>query len=79
MSQLDFFQRTRRSRLQMMVYADLGWTALGRAAQFRCEKCQRREWRQISDDTEAFAGVPCDHCNRTGSKGPVKRRFGGRS
>ncbi len=66
MSQLDFFKRTRKPRVQMMSYRDLGWDVRGRAAEFECEKCGQREWRNVASDAEAFAGVPCDRCARTG-------------
>ncbi len=71
MSQLDFFKRTRKPRVQMMRYRDLGWTAKGRAAEFECEKCGRRIWKEVDSDAQAFAGVPCDPCAR---KGDLKTR-----
>lgn len=71
MNQLDFFKKVRKPRVQMMSYRDLGWDARGRAAEFECEKCGRREWRNVGSDADAFAGVPCGRCAQ--SAAPKKR------
>ena len=71
MSQLDFFKKSRKPRVQMMSYRDLGWDARGRAAEFECEKCGLREWRNVENDAEAFAGVPCRRCAKNSA---LKRR-----